>query len=55
MQNKVSPHQNSEYWKNKLDKYMKKQNNSYDYDSFCTLMSIIDRIKEIELEIKNGS
>jgi len=55
MQNKVSPHQNLEYWKNKLDKYMKKQNNSYDYDSFCTLMNIIDRIKEIESEIKNGS
>ena len=44
-----------EFWKNKRDKYMKKQNNSYDYNSFCTLMSIIDRIKEIESEIKNGS
>ena len=46
---------NLEFWQNKRDKYMKKQNNFYDYDDFCTLMSIIDRIKEIEWEIKNGS
>ena len=44
-----------EFWKKKRDKYMKKQNNFYNYDDFCTLMSIIDRIKEIEWEIKNGS
>ncbi len=44
-----------EFWKKKQDKYMTKQNNFYDYDTFCTLMSIIDRIKKIEWELKNGS
>ena len=44
-----------EFWKNKRDKYMTKQNNFYNYDDFCTLINIIDRIKEIEWEIKNGS
>jgi len=44
-----------EFWKNKQDTYMKKQNNFYNYDDFCILISIIDRIKEIEWEIKNGS